>query len=93
MPGLEHNESKTCGCQSPIKVVGYSDASDGQTSATERTMTWSDWWSDRYGVQHRVGGSKVKVKDMIRGSCGCFDIGAANFKLLTSNIRSKFAAK
>jgi len=61
---------------------------------TEEWQRMHDPENDYLTRRHRNFGS-VKPKsitEMFNSSCGCFNIGAKNFKLLTSSKRSKFAS-
>ena len=50
----------------------------------------SEWWEglEDDGVD---GEREIIWREILENSCGCYDIGDKNFRLLTRNSRSKFA--
>ena len=80
--------------------LGDCDGDDGDSSESEYDSEWEGL--EEVGVKvyrvQRLGGRNVKVgereitmREMLGRSCGCFDIGDENFRLLTSKSISKFA--
>ena len=78
--------------------AGDGDSSSGWSEEEEELDGVEELWFDTYcrvqclgGMQIRVGLRQMQVRELLEGSCGTYDIGENNFRLLTNKNRSKFA--
>ena len=82
------------------------NAGDGDDNDGDSVSECSEWeedgceevWCDVHqrvqrlgGVDVRVGWKRIKMRELLGRSCGCYDMGDENFRLLTRRSRSKFA--